>query len=405
MLGAGMLVSVSLSMTGARKVNLVHAHIRSHEELPVLKRTITGLVFIIGMLCTGVISGDETVLSSLSAVLASGLGANDLSDMAWDGNSLWVSGSGTLNRQVGNEGKREDWIPYRQTPGFGEGSIFAMESADSLFILSWGWYAMYNGQNVPYGGGFSISRDHGNSWRHVPVTELFPDRATYKTPNIYTATWDFSISEGTIWAATLAGFLLKSEDSGQTWTGILPNGQQLDLLNPNHHGQSLDAYGDTLWVGTFQGINLSTDRGETWKNFSWESGEPVDISHPQPGNFVYAIEHKTVGGKTHVFAGGSDYLGVGQYGIYHTDNNGETWTLKSTQYNAWNFAFGHDGASDPAVTDSTVFAASDSGLAVSHDLGNTWKIMDIREEALHHWTQGERIAAVAVVADSLWATG
>jgi hypothetical protein len=151
-------------------------------------------------------------------------------------------------------------------------------------------------------------------------------------------------------------------------------------------------------------MNVSFDRGRTWKNFSWKPDERIDLANPKPGNFVYAVEHKRVGGKTHVWAGASDYFGVGVYGICHTDDNAKTWSYKTTKYNAWNFAFGHPGASDPAFGDSTVFAASDSGLAVSHDLGATWGIMDIHGSDGRAWKQGENVSSVAVVGDTLWAT-
>jgi hypothetical protein len=91
------------------------------------------------------------------------------------------------------------------------------------------------------------------------------------------------------------------------------------------------------------------------------------------------------------------------YGICHTDDNGKTWQYKTTRYNAWNIAFGHKGASDPAFGDSTVFAASDSGLVVSRDLGAHWNVMDIRESDDLFWKNGERVSSVLVVSDTLWA--
>jgi hypothetical protein len=345
----------------------------------------------------------EHTLASMSAVSA-GLGANDLSDMAWDGRTLWVTGSGSLNRHVSNFGTVYDWVTYRQMNGFGQGSVFAIEASGDTVIVSWGWTEEYQGQQAIMGDGLSITLDGGVSWTHIPVATLFPDRASYANPGRYTATWDIVLDRGVIWCSTLSGFLLKSSDMGKTWKDILPDAGPLDLLNPNHHAQCADAYGDTLWVGTFQGMNSSFNRGTTWTNHSWKQGEPVDLTHPKPGNFVYAVDHKRIGGKTHVWAGASDYYGLGVYGICHTDDNGATWSYKTTAYNSWNFAFGHKGASDPAFGDSTVFAASDSGLAVSHDLGETWDIMAIADPDGRSWKRGERVSSVVVVADTLWAT-
>lgn len=379
--------------------------IHSNEEIcflrPITRACVWGICLFLTVSATGAQSErSEKILSAVSA----GIGANDLNDMSWDGRTLWVSGAGTLTRHVSNFGTVYDWRSYRQMNGFGKGSIYALASSGDTLVVSWGWTEEYNGQQAIMGDGLSLSRDGGDSWTHIPVTKLFPDRASFSNPGRYTATWDIAFTRNTIWCCSLSGFLLKSTDMGETWTNILPDAGPLDLLNANHHGQCLDAYGDTLWVGTFQGMNLSLNRGKTWTNYSWKTGEKIDLANPKPGNFVYAVEHKTVAGKTHVWAGCSDYYGLGMYGICHTADNGATWKYETTKYNAWNFAFGHKGASDPAVSDSTVFAASDSGLAVSYDLGATWDIMTIRDSDGATWRRGERISSVAVVADTLWAT-
>ena len=370
-----------------------------------MKQALIPLIWFIALFTAiPAVGADELGIFGIQSDARVGLGANDLSDLAWDGKYMWASGSGTMNQHVSNYGTVYDWRTYRQVTGFGNGTIFALAAAGDTVIVSWGNYVDYGGQTVPEGDGLSISLDRGETWRHVPVTDLFPDRASYKRPGMLTATWDIVINRGVIWCSTLSGYLLKSADGGVTWTELLPNTTTLDLQNLNHHGQCADAYGDTLWVGTFQGINVSLNKGKTWSQYYYSStDDPLTVA-PKPGNFVYAVEHKVVGGKTHVWVGCDTYYGTGVYGICHTDDNGNTWTYKSKKYNAWNFAFGHKGASDPAVSDSTVFAASDSGLAVSYDLGETWSIMNIIDTDRAVWKPGERIAGVAVVADTLWAT-
>ncbi|MFA6471931.1 MAG: T9SS type A sorting domain-containing protein [Candidatus Latescibacterota bacterium] len=350
--------------------------------------------------------GAET--NGLSAIFSSpsaGLGANDLGDMAWDGRSLWVSGSGTLNNRIGEGSGLYDWITFKQLDGFGQGSNSALVAYGDTLITAWGYSDEYLGELVPYGDGISLSLNRGTTWKHITVKDLFPDRAALQNPGRYTTTYDIVLSRGIIWCSTTSGFLLKSTDIGKSWTNILPNNETLDLTNPNHHAQCLDAYSDTLWVGTFQGINASFDRGKTWTNHSWTAANSGSLTDQKPGNWVYAIEHKVVGGKTHLWAGCDSYIytNLGQYGICHTDDNGKTWQYKTTKFNAWNFAFGHKGASDPAVSDSTVFAASDSGLVFSNDLGGHWEVMDIRESDQRYWKSGEMVSAVTVVNDTLWA--
>ncbi len=281
----------------------------------------------------------------------------------------------------------------------------ALFASGNMLMAAWLYYFNRGEETIPSGDGFSISFDHGYTWMHIPMTKVFPDRAGFKYPGAYTNTYDITFSDNTLWCSTTSGFLVKSDDLGETWTNILPDSTELNLLNNNHHGQCVDAYGDTVWVGTFKGMNVSFDRGETWNEdnrFFWPEDGSGNESDQWPGNFCISVEHKVVDGKNHVWVGSEPFFGLGVYGICHSDDNGETWEYKTKSYNAWNFAFGHDGASSPAVSDSTVFAASDSGLVVSYDLGENWSVMNIRETDDIYWETGRGVFGVLVVDDTLW---
>jgi len=373
-----------------------------------LKKTFVVLVCILGIVLTfSLLSADEEDIKSIQE-LTTGLGANNLGDMIWDGSNLWVEGSGSLTKLVGEGQHVTDWISYKHEEGFGRGSISALWASSNVIIVSWVYFEYYElvDSDAPHGDGISISDNNGNSWRYIPLLDLFPDRSNLKTPNRYTTIWDISVSDGVIWCSTTAGYLLKSEDFGYSWTQILPDDAEFNFQNLNHHGQCVDVYGDTIWVGTFQGMNLSTDRGETWTNFSWPldgSGDPeVD---QWPGNFPVAVEHKVVGGKTHVWVASHDYLGLGVIGICHTADNGETWEYKKYRYRdskPYKITFGHSGASDPAVSDSTVFVATTAGLLISYDLGENWETMDIRESDNLYWDEDSGVSSVLVAGDILW---
>jgi len=333
-----------------------------------------------------------------------GLGANDLGNLAWDGSSLWVSGSGTLNNLVGEGYLVTDWMSYRGMEGFGQGANSALLASGDTLITAWS-YTDDAGYSV--GDGLSISVDRGRTWRRVTITDLFPERSDWRYPGRYTMIYDLRYSGKTLWCSATSGFLLRTDDLGYTWTQILPDSNGFDFGNLNHHGYCVDVYGDTLWVGTFRGINSSFDGGNTWTNYSWPPGSSGDTGNRWPGNWVYSVEHKVVRGKTHVWVGSGKEIantGLGMDGICHTDDNGATWEYMTTDYNAWNFAFGRDGAGDPAVSDETVFAASDSGLAVSYDLGETWEVLDIVESDHKAWPHGTMIYDVMAVDDTLWVT-
>ncbi|MBT4485071.1 MAG: T9SS type A sorting domain-containing protein [Candidatus Latescibacteria bacterium] len=345
--------------------------------------------------------------------LRSGLGASDLADIAWDGEKVWVAGSGTLSKMMWGEGHlATDWISLNSMTGFGRGSMTALYASEDIMVLAWRYEVDIDEKLYNIGDGFSISLNNGENWRHIDVLELFPDRADWSYPGGETVSYDIAFSDGTLWCATTFGFLLKSDDYGYTWTNTIPdiegnpdeNADNINIANPNYWGVSICAYGDTVWVGTSQGMNVSFDRGKTWDNFSWPDEGFGDITKQWPGNFCVAVENKVVDGVNHVWVGSQPSLGKGLYGICHTDDNGVTWKYKTTKYNAWNFAFGHEGASDPAVSDSTVFAASDSGLVVSYDLGENWNIININESDNLYWETGYRVFGVLVVDDTLWAT-
>ncbi len=354
-----------------------------------------------------------------------GLGANDLSDIASDGTALWITGSGSLNQRLWGDGSRySDWMSYSQEPGFGTGSAAAILSTDDITILSWIYSKEYRGEMTQHGDGFSVSYDKGESWTQHGILDLFPERSSYRDPGNQTVTWDFDFSEGTLWAAVTTGFLLKSEDLGQTWENILPNADTLDVGNPLHYGYCVDAYQDTIWVGTIWGMEVSFDRGETWINHSWEGDSTDSMDNPKPGNFCTAVEHNVIDGVTHLWVSSrpSSAIGgnVGLTGICHSADHGETWDYRLTGYAPWNFAFGHDGANNPAVSDSTVFASTETGLIVSYDLGNSWSEIEIAEPdsvvsvvdgetVVSHvqgksWDVGSNIYGLAVVSDSLWVT-
>ncbi|MFC1606666.1 FlgD immunoglobulin-like domain containing protein [Candidatus Latescibacterota bacterium] len=347
--------------------------------------------------------------ADISAILEkrAGLGANDLNDLAWDGETIWVSGSGTLSNKIQGDGSEyTDWITYRDMPGFGEESISAFIASGDTLITAWIYNEVRNGEVYINGDGFSISLDSGDTWRHVNILDLFPERSDYQYPGTFTMTYDFSLTDGVLWCATSSGFLLKTEDLGMTWTNVLPDSGDFDFGNVNHHGYCADVYSDTLWVGTFKGVNASFDGGDTWTNFSWPEEDSENPLKVMPGNWVYTIEHKVANGKTHVWLSSDiEYnTGLGVYGICHTSDNGETWDYKTTDYNAWSIAFGHNDANNPAISDETVIVASDSGLVISYDLGETWQNINIIESEKKAWSRDSQLSGVLVVEDTLWVT-
>ena len=142
-----------------------------------------------------------------------GLGANDLSDMAWDGKSLWVSGSGTLTNLTGEGHSVHDWMSYDNIPGFGKGTITALYASGDLLVAAWMYDEIIAGISQDIGDGLSMSFDHGETWRHIPVTAYYPERADWSYPGGRTLIWDivFTISHLLIFVHRFVKVLLVVE--------------------------------------------------------------------------------------------------------------------------------------------------------------------------------------------------
>lgn len=140
--------------------------------------------------------------------------------------------------------------------------------------------------------------------------------------------------------------------------------------NHNHKAFSVLAYGDTVWVGTANGINkgilidewVQLDNGNQqllncidWEHYSFQN---KGLS----GNFVVGIARQRWRGKTTIWAASMNADAQGETrGLSYTRDNGLTWSttlLGERIYNIFS-------------KDSLVLASSQSGLWKSFD-GENW---------------------------------
>ncbi|SVB42954.1 uncharacterized protein METZ01_LOCUS195808, partial [marine metagenome] len=181
------------------------------------------------------------------------------------------------------------------------------------------------------------SGDSTLSWGGVTLSAL---PVTVPQNNV---TYDIAIGKRYYWTASWAGGLRRLNKSNvlNGWKRVpLPDdnrtdflcGQQYDgyQLNPrdppqgnhNHKAFSVMTYGDTVWVGTANGINrgILDDSGcLDWKNYSF----PISSIS---GNWVIAIEKQEWKGRRTIWAvtRAADQAGE-ENGISFTQNDGETW--------------------------------------------------------------------------------
>ena len=289
-------------------------------------------------------------------------------------------------------------------------SVFAMgsltiEESDTIMLLTDGISAIaVNDSSIivagatddgvtPVGTGFYFAEDALDptiSWIHFsqPVdnqTDTLADfankyfRALPVTVANNNVTYDAAISDDYIWIASWAGGLrripLQNLAGDSSWTRVPLPLDDMDVLttcsdisyadnilkdyylnprdplddgNHNHKAFSVLAYGDTVWVGTANGINrglLGQNGCIDWAHFSF----PQDgIS----GNFVVGLARQAWGNTDIIWAV-----------TMNAEDQGEERGLSYTIDNStWHTALIGERIYNVYAKDSLVFAASENGL-------------------------------------------
>ena len=289
-------------------------------------------------------------------------------------------------------------------------SVFAMgsltiEESDTIMLLTDGISAIaVNDSSIivagatddgvtPVGAGFYFAEDALDptiSWIHFsqPVdnqTDTLADfadkyfRALPVTVANNNVTYDAAISDDYIWITSWAGGLrripLQNLAGDSSWTRVPLPLDDMDVLttcsdtsyadnilkdyylnprdplddgNHNHKAFSVLAYGDTVWVGTANGIN----RGLLGQNgcIDW-----VHFSFPQDGisgNFVVGLARQVWGNTDIIWAV-----------TMNAEDQGEERGLSYTIDNSiWHTALIGERIYNVYAKDSLVFAASENGL-------------------------------------------
>lgn len=171
------------------------------------------------------------------------------------------------------------------------------------------------------------------------------------------------------------GIILNTKDGGDSW--------QLQLYESSHMFRSIDTLDDqTIWITGTGGLVYSTDGGSTWNESTVISNQAglggVKFVNKTLGltstmNDVYKT---TNGGLTWnnitswtfndtlrmiYFTTTTEVWAIGIFGIYHSEDAGETWE-KSFNRGGWSLSF---------VSDTEAWAVADTWLAKMTD-GETW---------------------------------
>lgn len=282
-----------------------------------------------------------------------GLASNSVTDIVVLDDAIWFGTGRGLTRTL-DAGLAFESFGIEQ--GIGKGSVSALAVSDEIIWVATGFDSLTVVGERDAGSGLAYSMDDGLSWNFVPQPGSTP---------VNNITFDIALRNDEVWITSFAGGLRKSTDLGQSWEIVTPDSFIFDVVGRlNHRAFSVISVDGVLWVGTAGGINRSTDGGVTWANFSHQNqAEPIS------GNFVVALENQKYGNKDIIWAATRETTSESDdetefRGVSWTEDFGFTWRTALAGETVHNFA----------VDDSAIYAASDRGLFVSIDEGETWSL-------------------------------
>ena len=357
-------------------------------------------------------------LDENDSTTSTGLKSNIIAEIKLMGDSLTWFGTGQglamydgnqLYSFLSTEDSLEDLESTNILP---QGGIPAIAVKGDTLVVS------FSGDNgsIQVGGGLVISYDaqdtSGISWEYfsqpvdVATDTIKPFGEGYYrclpvTVPEANVTYDSDIDQNFLWIASWAGGLRRYDLDERNWENIpLPMDSQDSLslcegfeeidpfgrpllsgyyLNPrdpadggnhNHKAFSVKAYGDTVWVGTANGINkgLLIDEWVQLDNGNQQLLNCIEWEHYSfpndglSGNFVVGIERQQWRGKTTIWAAtmNADIPGETR-GVSYTRDNGLTWNTTLLGERVYNIF----------AEDSLVLVSSQSGLWKSYD-GENW---------------------------------
>ncbi|HVN49351.1 MAG TPA: hypothetical protein VMU30_11100 [Bacteroidota bacterium] len=357
--------------------------------------------------------------------------SNSINDIFVYRDSVWLGTEKGLSLATQHG---TSWTNFGGTPPFDTKGISAFAINDAVLWVATGYNTSTNGETVQTGGGFYFTKDRGKTWTYIAqpldtaydlvtinidgIPTVFPlDTITYginRIPSLATTvtqqniTFDMALTKNTIWAASWAGMLRQSTDNGTTWHKVVLPSDNLNHIAPtdtlhfylypmsgglgnyNHLVFSVIAPNDsTLWVGTANGINKSTDGGISWTKFNY-ANQDSSIS----GNWVVALHEQHWSGHSILWASTQVVDTPEVNGISYTTNGGASWKTALLGESIHNFS----------SQDSMIYAATDDGVFRSIYPFTTWTLNGLISDAFGQITQNA-MYAVAAQGDSVWVGG
>jgi hypothetical protein len=364
--------------------------------------------------------------------------SNSVNDIIVYRDSVWLGTEKGLSLATQHG---TSWTNFGGTTPFDTKGISAIAINDNILWVATGYNTSSNGESIQTGGGYFFTTSRGTNWTYIsqPVdtdytvqyysldgvtqTKFLIDTVTFgvnRIPSLaitvpqQNITFDMAVTKNSVWTASWAGMLRKSTDNGTTWqkvalpsdllnhiasTDTIPDSLSFFLYpysaglgNYNHLVFSVIATNDsTLWVGTANGINKTTDGGNSWTKFN-HANQDSSIS----GNWVIALHEQVWNGK-HILWAGTQVVDTPEVsGLSYTTNGGASWKTALPNKIVHNIV-SHD---------SIVYVATDDGVFRSIFPFTQWIQNGIMYDAtsLQQITQSA-VYGVATQGDSLWIGG
>lgn len=243
--------------------------------------------------------------------------SNFITDIILNGDTVWFGTGSGIMRTTDNF---RSFDTYYGLDPFGEDDISGFNTFEKMVVTGTAITQIINDDPIPTGTGIKVSTDYGSNWESFPqpIDGINDTTITYGS-NVLPAlavvvpeqnlSYDLAIThtEGdplnyTIWITSFAGGLRKSTDYGNSWQRVVLPPDDLDsiyitgtgytfkvdpLMNLNHRAFTIDALNDsTLFVGTADGINRSTDWGKSWRKYNYQNTSHSPTTNGVGGNFI-----------------------------------------------------------------------------------------------------------------------
>jgi hypothetical protein len=312
--------------------------------------------------------------------------SNTITDIIALGDTVWL---GTSRGVSLSTDRGETWTNFFGNPQFGADNVSSIGYYNGVFWAATARTVEQNNQRLPQGTGLKYTSDLGRTWNSIPQPLDDPSDSTVQygintlralpvTVAIQNLAYDIAFTPGTIWIATFAGGLRKSTDMGQSWqrvvlppdsrNSIMPTDELDFCLSPvpgnfcsvgslNHRVFSVIATDEnTLYVGTANGVNKSTDNGISWVKFNHQNQD-----EPISGNFITALgfnnTNNTLWASTWKAEDPDEF-----YGVSYSTNGGESWKTTLREERPHNFGF----------KQNQTIVATGNGAFRTRDGGKTW---------------------------------